>query len=318
MNYQQAKREADRAQANRDELKERIAQAIRRDGTIEPLTGLHLKRSSLAAECVHSISVPAFCVIAQGSKEVLLGSDRYQYDPMHYLLATVELPIVSQILEASQEKPHLSLRLDLDPTLVSSVMVEAGCPSSRSRAEVKAIGVSLLDANLLDAVVRLVRLLDSPAEAHILAPLIKREIVYRLLIGEQGSRLRHVAVLAGYTHHIAKAIARLRKDFNRPLRMENVARELGMSVSSFHHHFKSVTAMSPLQFQKQLRLQEARRLMLGENLDATSAARRVGYDDASHFNREYKRLFGTPPMRDVEQLRSAAREAARVTEVLTS
>jgi AraC-like DNA-binding protein len=310
MNDPQAKREADRAQANRDELTERIAQAIRHDGRIEPLKGLHFNRSSSPSESCHGVSIPAFCVIAQGSKEVLLGNDRYQYDPMHYLLATVELPIVSQILEASQAQPYLSLRLDLDPTLVGSVMVEAGYPSPQSRTNVKAIDVSPLDANLLDAVVRLVRLLDSPAEAHILAPLIKREIIYRLLMGEQGSRLRHIAVLGGYTHHIARAVDRLRKDFNQPLRIESIARELGMSISGFHHHFKSVTAMSPLQFQKQLRLQEARRLMLGQNLDATSAAYHVGYDDASHFNREYKRLFGAPPMRDVERLREAVRETA--------
>ncbi|HEY9906611.1 MAG TPA: AraC family transcriptional regulator [Thermosynechococcaceae cyanobacterium] len=306
INSPQAKREADRAQANRNELAERIAEAIRQDGTIEPLKGLHFNRSSSPSECIHSVSVPAFCVIAQGSKEVLLGSNHYQYDPMHYLLATVELPITSQILEASPEKPYLSLRLDLDSTLASSVMVEAGYPSSRNGADVKAIDVSPLDANLLDAIVRLVRLLDSPAEAHVLAPLIKREIIYRLLMGEQGNRLRQIAVLGGYTHHIARAIDRLRKDFNQPLRIETIAQELGMSVSGFHHHFKSVTAMSPLQFQKQLRLQEARRLMLGESLDATSAAYRVGYDDASHFNREYKRLFGAPPMRDVERLREAA------------
>ena len=310
MNDLQAKREADRMQANREELTERIAQAIQRDGTIEPLKGLHFNRSSSPSECIHSVSIPAFCVIAQGSKEVLLGSDRYQYDPMHYLLATAELPVVSQILEASTKKPYLSLRLDLDPTLVGSVMVEAGYPSAQRGANVKAIDVSPLDANLLDAVVRLVRLLDSPAEAHVLAPLIKRETIYRLLMGEQGNRLRHIAVLGGYTHHIARAVERLRKDFNQPLRIESIARELGMSVSGFHHHFKSVTAMSPLQFQKQLRLQEARRLMLGENLDATGAAYRVGYDDASHFNREYKRLFGAPPMRDVERLREAALETA--------
>lgn len=306
----QIKRDFGRAQANRAELTERIAQAILQDGAIEPLKGLHFNRSSSPSECSHSVSIPAFCVIAQGSKEVLLGSDRYQYDPMHYLLATVELPIASQILEASQAQPYLSLRLDLDPTLVGSVMVEAGYPSAQRSATVKAIDVSPLDANLLDAVVRLVRLIDSPDEAPVLAPLIKREIIYRLLIGVQGSRLRQIAVLGGYTHHIARAIDRLRKDFNQPLRIETIARELGMSVSGFHHHFKSVTAMSPLQFQKQLRLQEARRLMLGEDLDATSAAYRVGYDDASHFNREYKRLFGAPPMRDVERLREVARETA--------
>jgi AraC-like DNA-binding protein len=317
-NDPQAKRAADRAQANRDELTEQIAQAIRQDGTTlavsakqrEPLKGVYFNRSSSPSECLHSVSVPAFCVIAQGSKEVLLGNDRYQYDPMHYLLATAELPIVSQILEASEAKPYLSLRLDLDPTLVGSVMVEAGYPSVQRGANVKAIDVSPLDANLLDAVVRLVRLIDSPADAHVLAPLIKREIIYRLLMGAQGSRLRQIAVLGGYTHHIARAVDRLRKEFDQPLRIETIARELGMSVSGFHHHFKSVTAMSPLQFQKQLRLQEARRLMLGQNLDATTAAYRVGYDDASHFNREYKRLFGAPPMRDVERLRESARETA--------
>jgi AraC-like DNA-binding protein len=187
-------------------------------------------------------------------------------------------------------------------------MVEAGYPSRQIRGNVKAIAVSPLDTQLLDAVVRLVRLLDTPSEVQVLMPLITREIIYRLLKGEQGSRLRHIAVLGGYTHHIARAVERLRKDFNQPLRIESIAREMGMSVSGFHHHFKSVTAMSPLQFQKQLRLQEARRLMLGENLDATSAAYRVGYDDASHFSREYKRLFGAPPMRDVERLREAAME----------
>ncbi|MEH2293372.1 AraC family transcriptional regulator [Nostoc sp.] len=155
LNDPQAKREADRAQANRDELTERIAQAIRQDGTIELLKGLHLKRSSSPMEFCHGVSIPAFCVIAQGSKEVLLGDHRYQYDPMHYLLATVELPIVSQILEASKQKPYLSVRLDLDPVLVGSVMLEAGYPSAQRSANVKAIDVSPLDANLLDAVVRL-------------------------------------------------------------------------------------------------------------------------------------------------------------------
>ena len=249
-------------------------------------------------------------MIAQGSKEVFLGDDRYQYDPAHYLLATAELPVVSQVIEASQERPYLSLRVKLDPTLVGSVMVEAGHLSPRSHADVRAIDVSPLDAGLLDAVVRLIRLLDTPAEAPFLAPLITREIVYRLLMGEQGDRLRHIAVQGGHTHRIARAIERLRKEFDQPLRIDDIAQELGMSVSSFHHHFKAVTAMSPLQFQKQIRLQEARRLMLGEGLDAASAGYRVGYNDAAHFNREYKRLFGLPPLRDVERLREAARESA--------
>jgi AraC-like DNA-binding protein len=252
---------------------------------------------------------PVFCVIAQGSKEVFLSNERFQYDPYHYLLVTAELPLVGHVLEASKERPYLSFRLELDPALVGSVTFEAGHPSPQIHAGVRAIAVSSLDAGLLDAVVRLVRLLEAPAEAPFLAPLIIREIVYRLLVGEQGDRLRYIVALGGYTPHIAKAIERLHKDFDQPLRIEGMARELGMSVSGFHHHFKAVTAMSPLQFQKRLRLQEARRLMLGEGLDAASAAYHVGYHDASHFNREYKSLFGLPPMRDMERLRGTARES---------
>jgi AraC-like DNA-binding protein len=308
--HQQAAREARGAQASRDELAERIARAVRQDGTAEPLEGLQLYRSSSPTELGHGLSLPALCVIAQGSKDVLLGDDRYRYDPAHYLIATAALPIASRITRASKERPYLGLVLKLDPTLVGSVMVEAGYSAPRSQSTVKAIDVSPLDAGLLDAVVRLVRLLDAPTDARFLAPLVTREIVYRLLMGEQGSRLRHITALGGHTHRIARAIERLRKDFDQPLRIEDIARELGMSVSGFHHHFKGVTAMSPLQFQKQLRLQEARRLILGEYLDAASAGYRVGYDDASHFSREYKRLFGAPPMRDVERLRGAATQSA--------
>ena len=303
MILQQAEREAQLMQANREELVERIGRAMHEDGTTQPLPGLHLARSSLPLKPLHSVLEPSLCVIAQGSKEVLLGDSRYRYDPSHYLLATVELPRVSQVLEASKERPYLSLRLELAPTLVSSVMVEAGHSSPPGHVDVSAISVSLLDGQLLDAFVRLTRLLDAPAEAQVLLPLITREIIYRLLIGEQGARLRHLAILGGYTSHIARAVERLRRDFDQPLRIEQMAHELGMSVSGFHHHFKAVTAMSPLQFQKRLRLQEARRLMLGEDLDAASAAYRVGYHDASHFNREYKSLFGVPPMRDVQRLR---------------
>jgi AraC-like DNA-binding protein len=284
----------------------RIARVIREDGVVEPLKGLHLGRVSAPLQRIHSVLEPSFCVIAQGSKEVLLGDSRYRYDPAHYLIATLELPRVSQVLEASKEQPYLSLRLELDPALVGSVMVETGQSAPRNHADVRAVAVSLLDADLLDAVVRLVRLLDTPTEATFLAPLITREIVYRLWLGEQGDRLRYIATQGGYTPHIARAIERLRQDFDQPLQIEQIARELGMSVSGFHHHFKAVTAMSPLQYQKRLRLQEARRLMLGGRLDAASAASRVGYYDASHFSREYKSLFGLPPMRDVERLREAA------------
>jgi AraC-like DNA-binding protein len=303
---QQEAYEAQRAQADKVELLERIARFLPDDGRAEPLNGLYLFRASSPSELLHSVYAPAFCVIAQGSKEVFLGEERYQYDPAHYLLTTIELPVVSHILEASTQQPYLSFRLQLDPALVGSVLVEADLPALRGEGEVKAIDVSALDASLLDAVVRLIRLLESPTDARVLAPSVTREIIYRLLIGAQGDRLRHIAVLGGDTHRIARAVDLLRRDFKRPLRIERIAQELGMSVSGLHHQFKAVTAMSPLQFQKRLRLQEARRLMLGENLDAASAGSRVGYDDAAHFNREYKSVFGFPPLRDVERLREAA------------
>jgi len=298
---------ARRAQVNREELVERIAQAVPEDGVVQPLQGLHLGRLSTPSARIHSVLDPSFCVIAQGSKVVFLGDTRYQYDPFNYLLATLELPRVSQVLEASKERPYLSLRLELDPNLVGSVMVETGYAPPPGKADMRAVGVNLLDVDLLDAVVRLVRLIDSPAEAQVLMPMIKREIIYRLLMSDQGGRLCHLTVSGGYnTPNIVRAVERLRQDFDQSVRIEEMAQDLGMSVSSFHHHFKAVTAMSPLQFQKRLRLQEARRLMLGEDLDAASAAFRVGYNDASHFNREYKKHFGDPPMRDVQRLREEA------------
>lgn len=309
ISHHQTEQKTHRMQANRDELVEILARAFREDGELEPLKGLHLNRSSSPMEPLHSVYDPVFCVIAQGSKEVFLRNERYMYDPSHYLLVTAELPLVSHVLEASKKQPYLALRLELDPILVGSVMVEAGDVTPKNHTDVKAIDVNSLDAGLLDAVVRLVRLLEGPAEAPFLAPLITREIVYRLWRGEQRDRLRHIAALGGYTPHIARAIERLHRDFDQQLRIDSIASELGMSVSGFHHHFKAVTAMSPLQFQKRLRLQEARRLMLGEGLDATSVAYRVGYHDASHFNREYKSLFGLPPMRDMERLRGTARES---------
>jgi AraC-like DNA-binding protein len=288
-----------------EELVERIARAVPADGTVEPLPGLHLNRVSAPTEPLHSATRPSFCVIAQGSKEILLGESRYRYDPAHYLIATIELPAVSRIVEASPERPYLSLRFDLDPTLVGSVMVETG-HAAPTGTDARAIDVSPLEPSLLDAAVRLVRLVESPTDARVLRPLVAREIVYRLLMGAQGSRLRHLALLGGQTDRVVRAVERLRHEFDQPLRIDAVAHDLGMSVSGFHHHFKAVTAMSPLQFQKQVRLQEARRLLLGEDLDAASVAARVGYNDASHFTREYKSLFGVSPIRDVARLRETA------------
>lgn len=293
----------DRDRLNRLELRERIAAALPREGTAEPLDGLHLFRVHQPTERIYGVSNLSLCVIAQGAKEILLGERKYRYDPHHYLLATVELPITGCVVHASPHEPYLSLRLDLDASTVASVMVEAGVLSPSGAAEGKAIVVSALEANLLDAVVRLLRLIDGPRS---LVPLVKREIVLRLLMGEQGGRLHHLPRFGGHADRIAHAVDRLRRDFTRPLRIDALARDLGMSSSGFHHQFKAVTDMSPLQFQKQLRLHEARRLMLDERLDATSAGVRVGYDDASHFSRDYKRLFGDSPIRDVERLRTMA------------
>ncbi len=304
-NSGQSEREVQQAHANREELVERLSRAIRTDGSVEPLPGLMLHRVSAPTEMGHVLSYLSFCVIPQGSKEVFLGNNRYQYDPAHYLIATATLPIATRVIEASPEHPYLGLVLNLDPILVSSVLAEASYIPQQRHSAVPAIDVSPLDASLLDAVLRLVRLLDAPSQARFLAPLITREIVYRLLIGAQGGRLRQVAAPGSATQRITEAIEWLRNNLDQPLRIDAIARELGMSVSGFHHHFRVLTAMSPLQFQKQLRLQEARRLMLAERLDAASTGYRVGYNDAAHFSREYKRLFGEPPIRDVERLRDA-------------
>ena len=295
-----------RMRADQEELAERIARATPHEGTIEVQPGLHFRRCSRPTERLHSFTKPSFCVIAQGSKELVVGDDRFRYDPAHYMVSTVELPMIGQIVEASPERPYLGLWLALDPSVVTSVTVEAGIMQRGDGSGVKSVDVSALDANLLDATLRLVRLVDAPTEYRVLAPLVIREIVYRLLTGAQAGRLRHLATFGGHANRMVRAVEKLRINFNKPLRIEEVAKDLGMSVSGFHAHFRAVTAMSPLQFQKQLRLQEARRLMLSDDLDAAEAGYRVGYDDASHFSREYKRHFGEPPMRDVERLRELA------------
>jgi AraC-like DNA-binding protein len=291
-------------QINRAEMIERISRAVPEDGLLEAFPGVVLGRFSRPTERVYSVFQPSFCIIAQGSKQMLLGEEAYRYDPGHYLISTVVLPVVSNVVEATEKEPYLGFQLHLDPTVVASVMMESGIEAKQSDASVKAMNVSPTHADLLDAALKLIRLLDTPDEIEFLAPLIIREIIYRLLRGEQGARLSHLLTAEGDTRRISRAVKQLREHLDRPLRIENMARELGMSVSGFHQHFKSVTAMSPVQFQKQIRLQEARRLMLGEALDVASASHRVGYEDPSYFSREYKKLFGVPPQRDIARLRS--------------
>lgn len=309
MDRREAKREAHKVQRSRQELLERLSRAIPGDGAHEALDGLFLARLSKPTESTLAVHKPAFCFVVQGGKQVLLGEEVLWYDPGHYLLFTVDLPIVFRVEEASHERPYFGLRLNLDPALVASVMMEAGSNTRKGDAGVKAISVNAVDADLLDAVCRLVRLVDDPGGQKVLAPLVKREIVYRLLAGGEGARLGHlVASSRGETRRISRAIGWLREHYDEPLKIEEIARDLGMSVSGFHHHFKSVTAMSPLQFQKQIRLQEARRLMLGEDLDAASAGHRVGYEDPAYFSRDYKKLFGAPPQRDIARLRSTLQQ----------
>jgi AraC-like DNA-binding protein len=294
-----------RIKINREELFDRIQRLLPDDGAREALPGFYIARSSKATESVQSIFQPALCFVVQGGKRVLLGEEVFRYDPGHYLLYTVDLPLVFQVEEATEVKPYLGFLLSLDPTLVASVILESGIEHKKSDATVKAINVSSIDADLLDAVVRLFRLLDKPDEIKALANPIRREIIYRLLSGGEGARLSHLMAGAGDTSRISRAIGHLREHFDKTLKVEEVARKFGMSVSGFHYHFKSVTAMSPLQFQKQIRLQEARRLMLGEDLDAASAGFRVGYEDPAYFSRDYKKLFGAPPQRDIARLRSS-------------
>jgi len=269
---------------------------------------LSLIRSSQPSEPIHTVYKPALCVIAQGRKQVMLADEFYVYDPGRHLVVTVDLPLVGQVIEASRARPYLCFALDLEPGDISALLMEPGLPrpsiAPSSEHEERGLFVSRTDLPLMDAVLRLLRLLETPQDIPILAPLAIREILYRLLKTEQGGRLQRIALAGSQAQRIAKAISLVKSNYTQPLRIEAIAREVHMSPSALHHQFKAVTAMSPLQYQKQLRLQEARRLMLGEVVDAATAAYRVGYESPLQFSREYSRLFGAPPSRDVARLRS--------------
>lgn len=246
---------------------------------------------------------PSICMIAQGAKRVQLGGDAYVYDAHRYLVASVDLPTFVQVIKASPEKPYLGLVLKIDQRGISQLMVDSNLPSPRPQQSSRGLATGKVTLPLLAAIQRLIDLLDEPADIPILAPLIEREIFYRLLVGEQGARLRQIASAGSQSQQIARAVDRLKRDFSRPLRVDNLAAQANMSISTFHHHFRQVTAMSPLQYQKWLRLNEARRLMLTEDCNAATAAFKVGYESPSQFSREYGRLFGSPPLRDITSLR---------------
>lgn len=268
---------------------------------------LWLARSSCGHHPVHGVYEPALCVVVQGAKRMLLGHEVYLYDSSHYLLVAQNLPVSGQVVEASPEAPYLGLKLDFDPRDVAAMTLELGLAQQGARSPLqRGLCTGPLSAALLEPLLRLVRLLATPADVQALAPLAVREVLYRLLKAPEGWQLAQMALADSPGHRISQAIHLLQQQFAQPLRVEELAAVVHMSVSSLHHHFKAVTAMSPLQFQKQLRLQEARRLLLAEPLDAATAGRRVGYDSPSQFNREYARFFGAPPARDIKRLRQAA------------
>jgi AraC-like DNA-binding protein len=265
--------------------------------------GLSLFRRDEPTGPIRGMYEPSICLVAQGAKRVLLGDDTYVYDADHYLITSVHLPTVVQILTASPEKPYLGLRLNLDLREISQLMVDSNLPAPRSQQSSRGMATGKVTQPLLSAFQRLVDLLADEEDIPILSPIFQREIIYRLLVGDQGTRLRQIASAGSQSHQIAKAIDWLKGNFARPLRIDDLATQAHMSVSTFHHHFRSTTALSPLQYQKRLRLQEARRLMLAERKDAATAAFEVGYESPSQFSREYNRLFGAPPLRDITNLR---------------
>ena len=289
----------------RAELAAMIDRITVTDGARETaIPRLTLARASHMQHPVHAIHEPAFCVLAQGSKRVLLGDEVYIYDSSQYLVVSQNLPVSGQVIDASPEAPYLGLRLSFDVKDIAALALDLQLGETLPvRASQRGIFTGELSTTLLDPVLRLVGLLDSPEDVPALAPLITREILYRLLKSADGWRLAQMAVVDSHSQRIAQAISVLSMRFQEPLRVEDLADEVHMSVSSLHQHFKAVTAMSPLQFQKQLRLQESRRIMISEHVDAATAGHRVGYESQSQFNREYSRFFGLPPARDVKRLR---------------
>jgi AraC-like DNA-binding protein len=266
---------------------------------------LDLTRSDAVSTALHGVYQPILAIVVQGQKEVLLDEQRYQYGAGQYLVVSVDLPLSSFVAQATPNKPYLGLKLNLDPMQLCDLVAQMSSSLGKKENSVRGISVSKVDAEAIECALRLVKLLDTPQHIPMLAPLIIRELYYRLLIGEQGEAVRQIATSGSNMQRIARAIKLIEAEFAQPMRIEDLARRVSMSTSSFHQHFKQVTSMSPLQYQKQLRLLEARRLMLAENADAAYAAYRVGYESPSQFSREYSRLFGAPPMRDIERLRTA-------------
>ena len=276
------------------------------DQHMTEIPGLSLYRREEPTQPASIMYEPRICVVAQGAKRVLLGDETYVYDTHHFLVTSVDLPTFVQIIKASPEKPYLGLVLKLDQREISQLMVDSNLPPPHPQQSSRGMATGEVTLPLLTAFQRLIDLLDEPKDIPILAPIIQREISYRLLIGDQGVRLRQMASVGSQSQQIARAIDWLKGNFTQPLRIDDLATQVNMSTSTFHHHFRSLTAMSPLQYQKWLRLNEARRLMLTDRLDTATAAFQVGYESPSQFSREYSRLFGDSPLRDISNLRQIA------------
>jgi AraC-like DNA-binding protein len=288
-----------------------LARAIRRfaqtDGdhhTVIPALTLHRRRAPTAP--LHCIYTLGLGVVAQGDKQVLLGGDSTDYGPGQSMLTTIDLPVVSHVTRASVREPFLGLMLTLDVRAIVQIASEMDLPRARRDEVYRSISFNALDAALHDALVRLVTLLDEPALVPRLAPLVQEEIAVRLLIGPHGPQLRHLVTVGSASQQIARAVAWLKQNFVQPMRVDDLADRAHMSPSTFRQHFRALTGLSPVQYQKQLRLQEARQLMLTQSLDAGRAGGLVGYESASQFSREYSRLFGAPPQRDIRGMRLAS------------
>jgi AraC-like DNA-binding protein len=248
---------------------------------------------------------PSLCVIVQGSKQVLLEDEIYRYAPPQFLAISVDLPLLGQVLEASEQRPYLCLQVDIDPRQIGELIAQSDENHWTHDDTARGLFVGTLDGATQEAVLRLARLLETPRDIPMLAPMILRELHYRLLSSKYGPAIAQIAIAGSNTHKIGQIIRRMKSSFAAPIRVEELAAMVHMSPSSFHQHFKAVTAMSPLQYYKRLRLTEARHILLSENADAASTAYRVGYESTSQFSREYARMFGAPPMRDVAGMREA-------------
>jgi AraC-like DNA-binding protein len=286
-----------------------IAAYAPHDGSFElRIPGLTVSRASRTnTECAHALRLPSLCFIAQGAKTVIVGEEVYEYDASRMLVFSVALPVAAQVTQASYSEPYLALRLDLDPRKIAELVLKVfprGVPPVQERS---AIYVTPVDVSIVNAATRLMECLPQPGDVDLLAPLVVDEILIRLLRSPIGVRVAQMGFAESSVQRVAEAISWLRSNFSQPMKVEELAELVHMSVSSFHEHFKSITSMSPLHYQKVLRLQEARRLMLSAMMDASTAGQRVGYLSASQFSREYSRFFGSAPTKDIARLRNDSR-----------